>query len=80
MDKHDIKSQRRGGELGRNPIIIKRWLPSSKQESPAGTNLFSLDMSPLGGGYSLPPQHEPIQVEQPDEKPSTGFRDQFEVP
>lgn len=80
MDKHDIKSQRRDGELGRNPIIIKRWLPSSKQESPAGTNLFSLDMSPLGGGYSLPPQHEPIRVEQPDEKPSTGFRDQFEVP
>lgn len=61
--------------------------PPLEQESPAGTNLFSLDTSPLGGGggyspFLLPSHRQPIRVEQAERRETFGqaFEGPFEVP
>lgn len=57
VDKHRIKLERRGEELGRNPIIREDGRPLNKNHRLERLlNLFSLDLSPLVGRLFLPPE------------------------
>lgn len=77
VDKHRIKLQRRGEELGRNPIIRKDGCPLNKNHRLERLlNLFSLDLSPLVGRLFLPPDRARgahSSGRQPDEKPSASL-------